>query len=70
MIYEPKPCPRYLCSVRPLVTQEEYETTRKVVERFESGVGRELQEKLLDHVAGKRNWVKHDYDGHVLPPSG
>ncbi|KAK4329415.1 hypothetical protein Pmani_000173 [Petrolisthes manimaculis] len=49
---------RYLRSVQPHVTPEEYETTRDVVAKFETGIGRELHEKLLSHAAEKRNWLE------------
>lgn len=49
---------RYLYWVRPHVTDEEFETTKDLVRKFESGVGKELQEMLLAHASQKKNWLE------------
>ncbi|XP_078659221.1 choline O-acetyltransferase-like isoform X3 [Branchiostoma floridae x Branchiostoma belcheri] len=49
----------YLKVVRPLVSDEEYEQTKRKVEEFGNagGVGDMLQEKLLEYSQTKVNWV-------------
>nr|XP_045600362.1 peroxisomal carnitine O-octanoyltransferase-like isoform X1 [Procambarus clarkii] len=49
---------RYLYWVRPHVTDEEFEVTKGLVEKFELGIGKELQEMLLAHASQKKNWVE------------
>ncbi|XP_042231513.1 peroxisomal carnitine O-octanoyltransferase-like isoform X2 [Homarus americanus] len=48
---------RYLLSVKPHATDEEFEMTKEIVKKFESGIGKELHERLLAHAAKKKNWL-------------
>ncbi|XP_061441604.1 peroxisomal carnitine O-octanoyltransferase isoform X2 [Rhineura floridana] len=49
---------KYLDSVRPFLNQEEYQRTHDIVKRFENGIGKELQQKLLERAKVKRNWLE------------
>lgn len=49
---------RYLESVEPLVTEEEYKKTEEIVKGFENGIGIELQKKLKLRASEEKNWVK------------
>ncbi|XP_062983410.1 peroxisomal carnitine O-octanoyltransferase [Elgaria multicarinata webbii] len=49
---------KYLDSVRPFLNQEEYQRTQDIVKRFENGIGKELQQKLLERAKVKRNWLE------------
>ncbi|XP_071528137.1 peroxisomal carnitine O-octanoyltransferase [Panulirus ornatus] len=49
---------RYLYWVQPHVDDEEFESTKVIVKKFESGIGKELQESLLSHAAQKKNWLE------------
>jgi len=49
---------KLLKSVRPLVTDEEYEHTEAVAKDFASGVGAELQRALEERAADSRNWLE------------
>lgn len=50
---------RYLHSVRPLTSKEEFQNTTEAVEEFgkDGGRGEELQRKLLERAAKMENWV-------------
>ena len=48
---------RYLDSVKVLVTPKEYQNTVRIVEKFEKGIGKELDEKLRRKAKTERNWV-------------
>ncbi|XP_078615782.1 peroxisomal carnitine O-octanoyltransferase-like isoform X2 [Branchiostoma floridae x Branchiostoma japonicum] len=49
---------KYLESVKPFVTAEEYKQTEAVVREFEQGVGQSLQQQLLERAKVKRNWLE------------
>ncbi|XP_060065986.1 peroxisomal carnitine O-octanoyltransferase-like [Ylistrum balloti] len=49
---------KYLESVKPHVTPEEYTNTVSIVRKFETGVGQELQKKLLNKAQNSRNWLE------------
>ncbi|XP_070566735.1 peroxisomal carnitine O-octanoyltransferase-like [Ptychodera flava] len=49
---------KYLESVKPFVTEEEYKHTEKVVREFGDGVGKELQAKLEERGKEHRNWLE------------
>nr|XP_022307070.1 peroxisomal carnitine O-octanoyltransferase-like [Crassostrea virginica] len=49
---------RYLDSVRPHVTDEEYRQTEFIAQQFASGVGKDLQKKLLEKAKKERNWLE------------
>ncbi|XP_056007986.1 peroxisomal carnitine O-octanoyltransferase-like isoform X2 [Ostrea edulis] len=49
---------RYLDSVKPHVSDEEYRQTEFIVQQFASGVGKKLHEKLLEKARNERNWLE------------
>ncbi|OWF42358.1 peroxisomal carnitine O-octanoyltransferase-like isoform X2 [Mizuhopecten yessoensis] len=49
---------KYLDSVKPHVTPDEYTRTESIVRQFESGVGQELQQKLITKAKYSRNWLE------------
>ncbi|CAH1238747.1 CROT [Branchiostoma lanceolatum] len=49
---------KYLESVKPFVTAEEYKETEVVVREFEEGVGQSLHQQLLERAKVKRNWIE------------
>ncbi|XP_003743510.1 peroxisomal carnitine O-octanoyltransferase [Galendromus occidentalis] len=49
---------RYLDSVKPFVTENEFAKTEELGRRFENGVGRQLQEQLLKRANDHRNWLE------------
>ncbi|XP_061179737.1 peroxisomal carnitine O-octanoyltransferase-like [Saccostrea echinata] len=49
---------RYLESVKPHVTDEEYRQTEFIVQQFASGVGKELHQKLAEKARNERNWLE------------
>ncbi|XP_064614133.1 peroxisomal carnitine O-octanoyltransferase-like [Liolophura sinensis] len=53
---------KYLDSVRPHVTDEEYRQTEFVVQQFGSGVGRDLHAKLAEKAKCERNWLEKWWD--------
>ncbi|GFO13667.1 carnitine o-octanoyltransferase [Plakobranchus ocellatus] len=48
---------KYLASVHPLVTPEEYKKTEAVVQQFAQEEGKYLQQKLTEFAQGQRNWL-------------
>nr|XP_056713390.1 peroxisomal carnitine O-octanoyltransferase [Euleptes europaea] len=49
---------KYLDSVKPFLNQEEYQRTESIVKAFENGIGKKLQQKLLERAKVKRNWLE------------
>ncbi|XP_071759425.2 peroxisomal carnitine O-octanoyltransferase isoform X1 [Centroberyx gerrardi] len=49
---------KYLDSVRPFASEEEYQATVNTVRKFKEGVGRDLHQKLLQRAKTKRNWLE------------
>ncbi|XP_060104426.1 peroxisomal carnitine O-octanoyltransferase [Heteronotia binoei] len=49
---------KYLDSVKSFLNQEEYQRTESIVKAFENGIGKELQQKLLERAKVKRNWLE------------
>ncbi|GFO28287.1 carnitine o-octanoyltransferase [Plakobranchus ocellatus] len=49
---------KYLASVRPVVTDEEFKTTEAIVKQFAEGEGLYLQQLLIEFAEGKRNWLE------------
>lgn len=49
---------KYLDTVRPHVTEEEYTETEKLVRDFESGQGRMLHDKLAVKASNSKNWLE------------
>ncbi|XP_074538683.1 peroxisomal carnitine O-octanoyltransferase [Halichoeres trimaculatus] len=50
---------KYLDAVRPFAeSQAEYKTTSDIVKKFQTGVGKELHQKLLQRAKAKRNWLE------------
>ncbi|CAF2098170.1 unnamed protein product [Rotaria magnacalcarata] len=58
---------RYLDSVRAVVDDNEYANTKKVVERFAKGIGRELHEQLKTNIEKRqeRNWLSKWWDEEI-----
>ncbi|XP_021370206.1 peroxisomal carnitine O-octanoyltransferase-like [Mizuhopecten yessoensis] len=49
---------RYLDSIRPHVTADEYRQTAFLVQQFGSGIGKELDKKLKERAQNMRNWLE------------
>ncbi|XP_078703846.1 peroxisomal carnitine O-octanoyltransferase-like isoform X2 [Branchiostoma floridae x Branchiostoma belcheri] len=49
---------KYLESVKPFVTAEEYKETEAVVRQFEVGIGQSLHQQLLERAKVNRNWLE------------
>lgn len=59
----PVPClheslQKYLESVKPFASKEEFEATVNIVQKFEEGIGKELHHKLQQRANSKRNWLE------------
>ena len=48
-------------AARPFLTPEEWTETERMVNEFEMGEGKELQDKLVERSRGTKNWVKCGY---------
>ncbi|KAL4218901.1 hypothetical protein ACF0H5_021489 [Mactra antiquata] len=48
---------KYLRTVKPLVSEDEYNYTVKLCEEFKNGVGKELQGRLLKRAESETNWL-------------
>lgn len=51
-------CEKYLDSVKPHLTREEYLQTQFLVNEFASGVGKDLHRKLETRAKNMRNWLE------------
>ncbi|KAJ8024587.1 Peroxisomal carnitine O-octanoyltransferase [Holothuria leucospilota] len=49
---------KYLESVKPFTTSEEFSETEQIVREFEQGVGKELHEKLEEKAKNSKNWLE------------
>ncbi|XP_029444668.1 peroxisomal carnitine O-octanoyltransferase [Rhinatrema bivittatum] len=49
---------KYLDAVKPFLNREEYLRTCEIVQKFEHGIGKELQLKLLERAKMKKNWLE------------
>lgn len=47
----------FLLSVKPFVTAVELKETERIVAKFESGIGKDLQRKLEEKAKNSKNWV-------------
>ncbi|CAF3009700.1 unnamed protein product [Rotaria sp. Silwood2] len=58
---------RYLDSVRAVVNDDEYIKTKKIVEQFAKGTGRELHEQLKTNIEShqERNWLTKWWDEEI-----
>ncbi|XP_014666435.1 PREDICTED: peroxisomal carnitine O-octanoyltransferase-like [Priapulus caudatus] len=56
---------KYLDSVRPHVTEAELQATEAIAERFRTGIGQQLQEKLLEIGRRQRNWVERFWEPYA-----
>lgn len=59
----PVPClheslQKYLESVKPFASKEDFEATVNIVQKFEEGIGKELHHKLQQRANSKRNWLE------------
>ncbi|XP_041977210.1 carnitine O-acetyltransferase-like isoform X2 [Aricia agestis] len=49
---------KYLKTVRPFLSDDEYNATTKIAKDFENGVGQKLQDLLLKRAEKHRNWLE------------
>ncbi|CAF1074229.1 unnamed protein product [Rotaria sordida] len=58
---------RYLDSVRAVVNNDEYVRTKKIVEQFAKGAGRQLHEQLKTNIENRqeRNWLTKWWDEEI-----
>lgn len=49
---------RYLDSVKPHVSPEQYRQTEIIVQQFASGIGKELHQKLKNRADNMKNWLE------------
>ncbi|XP_051722322.1 peroxisomal carnitine O-octanoyltransferase [Ctenopharyngodon idella] len=49
---------KYLHSVKPFASEEEFGATEAIVKRFEKGIGQQLHQKLLQRAKSRRNWLE------------
>lgn len=47
----------FFFTVKPFASEEEYKKTEEIAQKFQSGIGKTLHQKLLERAKGKRNWV-------------
>ncbi|KAB7494235.1 Peroxisomal carnitine O-octanoyltransferase [Armadillidium nasatum] len=47
---------KYLKSIKPFVTEEQFNNTKEIVKKFENGIGKSLQEKLCEKASKSKNW--------------
>ncbi len=51
-------CDKYLQSIRPLLSEDEYITTKATVEKFLGNEGKILQQHLQEYASTKDNWLE------------
>ena len=51
-------CRRYLDSLKPLLDKSDFQRSCYIVNSFQNGVGKFLQEKLLSRASNNRNWLQ------------
>nr|XP_006811175.1 PREDICTED: peroxisomal carnitine O-octanoyltransferase-like [Saccoglossus kowalevskii] len=56
--------------VKPHVSSEELENTRRIVKSFYDGIGKELHEKLLKKASKERNWFEYWWMDFYLKARG
>lgn len=65
-------CDRYLAALEPIVSADDLNRTRQLVEEFQQpgGVGERLQRSLENRASVLENWVswKHEAGEHVEDP--
>ncbi|KAM9308557.1 peroxisomal carnitine O-octanoyltransferase [Gastrophryne carolinensis] len=49
---------KYQESVKPFLTEQEYERTREIVQNFREGIGGELHSRLLERARTQKNWLE------------
>lgn len=49
---------RYLDTVRPVVDDQEYAQTEDICKHFAEGIGKTLQDKLIERGNKYKNWVR------------
>ena len=57
-------CQNYLLSAQPIISEEQYDVTKSIVDKFvePGGEGEKLQEKLKEFADTVDNWVTRRYD--------
>lgn len=56
---------KYLNSVKPFLTDEEFAETQKVVSDFKNGVGKELHQKLMERSKHQKNWLEKWWEDYA-----
>ena len=59
-------CKRYIEALGPLVSDAELEMTKKAVEAFRDGVGKEYQEKLKEYAKTRPSYIEEFWDDTYL----
>jgi carnitine O-acetyltransferase len=58
-------CERYIETIKPLVPEDQFKNTIKIVEDFKNGPGRILQERLLQRYNKYPNWLSDYWNSYA-----
>jgi carnitine O-octanoyltransferase len=61
----PQTLSKYLESVKPYLSKEEYQKTQKIVEEFGRGIGHDLHCQLLEFAKHKQNWLEKWWEDYA-----
>lgn len=50
---------RYYQSLIPFGTEDELRNSREIIQRFKTGVGQELHQRIVEKAKGTKNWVSN-----------
>jgi carnitine O-octanoyltransferase len=50
---------RYYDSLKPFGTEDELKESLKLINEFKNGIGKKLQNILVDRTVKHKNWVRH-----------
>ncbi|KAJ8024622.1 Peroxisomal carnitine O-octanoyltransferase [Holothuria leucospilota] len=56
---------KYLESVKPFVSEEEYRETEGIVRHFGNGVGKTLHQKLVEKAKKEKNWIEKWWEDYA-----
>lgn len=56
---------RYYESIKPFGSPSELEESKKIISEFESGIGTQLNRKLKERAAIKKNWLDEWWDKYA-----
>lgn len=56
---------KYLKSVKPFLTDEEFAETQKTVKDFQNGIGKELHQKLMEKSKHMKNWLEKWWEDYA-----